>query len=273
MNKPVVGKKPSTQQRIATKARRLLVNDRSIKGDAQNKEEAILTLQYILNDIYQISVAEFDALFDTMWCHQHSLDYIVDKVASFADGPILRECAYNKKNIVIRMCYPEYFKEHYQPPTDFDLFFMKDSRMKSDLVLNSSLDNVVKLDGSLDSSKKKTKAYNNGTDIDKWLYKAFNNTWNTLFKATTVEMFAALAGYKKNFLGSSAKCLDVVMKRGIYPSPLDWYMWNSPEEFQVEHFNEYMMIRKEAGLPSIEYLEEIAQAFENVKNYNQNYER
>lgn len=273
MGKPVVGNEPTMQQRVTTRARKLLINDRSIKGDNQSKTEAILTLKMILEQIYEISVEELDALFDTMWCHKYRLDYAVDKVTSFADRRILRECAYNKKNIIIRMCYPEYYKEHYQPPTDFEIFFMKDSRMKSDLVINSTLSNVYDKDGNVDNSKKKNKAYSNGPDIDEWIYNAFNNVWNIMFQASTVEMFVALANYKKNFLGSYAKCLDIIMKRGIYPSPLDWYMWNSPEEFQVKYFTTYMNVRKEAGLPELDYLNCLEQAFENIRNQNRSYER
>lgn len=282
----------TTQRRISTLARKILTSDRSVRSDFRSPHDAIIVLRTILQNFYKISAEEFDMIYDAMWCHKAGLDYLVDKVILLADKKMSQECAYNRKRLVLRLCFPEYYSEHYRPLSDYELFFLKDSRVKSDLVVNSALSTAyinefsVKKEKSVINSfdnlnntfltrknSRAYRAYNNGTDIDQWIYKAFNNVWNTLFSSTTEELFVALARYKKNSLGSAAKCLDVVMKRGLYPSPLDWYMWNSPEEFQLEHMEEYLEVRRKTKLPPLKYLTAIEKALGNIKQKEQKQEQ
>ena len=102
--------------------------------------------------------------------------------------------------------------------------------------------------------------YNHGEEVDKIVYWAMSNVL-PLFEMKTSELYLSLARPRS---AGWSKCgfVKIIEARGCYPTPLDFYFWNSTPEYQLSHVDEYMTARRKAKLAPIAALDLIYEAYE-----------
>ena len=141
------------------------------------------------------------------------------------------------------MCFPTYYKEHF-PKIIATQILVPDGKMRGDL----------KHAGSIKKNK-----VNYGEEVDEIIWNAIHDAWKTLFNCTTEEMFLMLAAPKA--FGINFGSFEVIKSRGCYPSVLDFYMWNAPQDFQEDHIEEYLQAREAAKLPYLEELDFLVKSY------------
>ena len=226
--------------------------------DFTNRQKLEITLGCFLNiveDCYELTAEEFDILYSANFIKVYKLEHTQKKIDQYCPIEIKKECYFSSKNIILRLCWPAYYREHYPKLTAFDI--LANDKIKAGLSLVSKHD-VNKINFG-EEIKDKTRNY--GAIVDTIIYNAINDAWPQMFSFSSVkDMFIALANPKKSGLDKLSG-FRVISGRGCYPSPLDFYMWNSPIEFQRKHLLTYLDVREKSGLQPLPEIELITYAY------------
>ncbi len=231
----------------------------------KNLEQIKTAFKYIIEEIMELTPAEYDAIYNTAFNQRSVLDHIIRKIVATAPYEVIKETLFDKKKTLFRVCWPEYYKTTYKTPTVYDIFnatgdiknalshagAIKDTENKT---LKQQLNN-----GKFSTSKERKRNYNRGAEVDKILYDAMSQML-PLYEMTTPELYLCLAKPKEagwSYFGF----VKIIASRGCYPSPLDFYFWNSPQEYQWEHFEEYLEAREKAKLKKLPIIELFKKAY------------
>lgn len=182
---------------------------------------------------------------------------------------ILREAMFDNKKILFRLCWPEYYKEHYAIPKAMDIFNCT-GELKGNLVRASAIkdfedepeqEKKILQNGKFSTAKKERKrVYNHGQEVDDIIYWSMKQIL-PLFEMKTKDLYLSLA--KPREAGwSKYGFVKVIEARGCYPTPLDFYFLNSPMEYQVDHIDEYIEARNQAKLPHVKALDMMYEAYQ-----------
>ena len=257
--------------RIINAAKRIIFDD--VTGNdvnitrKENLDTIVSAIRYIVEEVMELTPAEYDALYSVTFNQKGLLDHAIRKVASWVPATVRKETLFDNKRILFKMCWPEYYQTHFDKPTAYNIFYA-DGEIKSNLsragkpkqVINEIEEVRILNNGSFSSAKKARKrVYSYGAEVDEVVFKAMWNMFGYL-NISTKELFDCLANPKKSSFNKIG-CMKIIEKRECYPSPLDFFMWNSSVEYQMEHIDEYMEARKNAKLPELPILELRYKAF------------
>lgn len=253
----------------------------NVSGNKKTKNYTTLqsAVRYIVEEIMQLTPAEYDAIYSSKLNQKASIDHAIRKIIAAAPAEVQAEALFDGKQIVFAMCFPEYYKEHHKKITAWDIFDAQ-GEIKSGLSHAGKIKEIneiqskgatLKKNGSFSDQKERKRMYNHGEEVDKICYNAMKEIFS-LFKMTTRELFLILSQPKSSSFGKYG-INQIIESRGCYPSTLDFYMWNSPVEYQLEHFDEYIKVRKEMHLPHIEALDLIDEAYREYKEFDKEYDR
>jgi len=263
--------------------------------------------RYIVENIMGLSVEEYDSIYSTALNESASLEKSIRLIYKYCPESIKESTLYDTKKMLLAICWPEYYNEHYKKPTSLDIFLgrgdcvgnlkragaIKDTGLfrteeeeielkrtkekgefgikelrnaleyKVDEPLPETKDIKRKKNGDLYAEKDRKKSYNHGEGVDKIVYKAMKDCL-PIFIMDTDTMFKALALPKENdfYKYGFAKIIEA---RGCYDSPLDFYFLNSPMEYQIEHFEEYLNAREYAKLPHSKILDTYVEIYNEIK--------
>lgn len=228
------------------------------------------SVKYIVEQVMELTPAEYDAIYSTVLNQRATIDHAIRKIVNSAPSSVVTETLFNNKAILFKMCWPEYYEEHFPKPTPMQVFNAT-GETKGDLIRAGKIkelpeDEEKKLlsNGRFSSAKKERKrVYNHGKEVDKVVYWAMTSIL-PLFEMTTPQLFLGLA--KPRSAGwSRYGFVKIIEARGCYPTPLDFYMWNSPAEWQLEHVDEYMEARKKAKLAPVPALDLMYEAYQRSR--------
>lgn len=204
----------------------------NINESKNGREIYIQILKYYIKEILDISVAEYDAIFADDINKQLGLRSLINKINSMATNEELVDGWFNAKKTLFRICFPEYYKEHYpQDIKSFDIF-----RASGELARD------LKRIGKSKMVCSGGRYQNNGKLIDELVYNSMKHNLPSMGFTSTKELFEALATPKKWKMNNYG-FVKIIEQRNAYPSPLDFYFFNSPVDYQYEHFNEYIAAR------------------------------
>lgn len=266
--------------KVISAAKRLIFEDHQSDeldttktGRLSNVQAAV---RYIVEEVMELTPLEYDAIYSTSLNQRVTLDHAIRKIINEAPSRVVTETLFDNKATLFKMCWPEYYEEHYSKPTAMQIFNAT-GEVKGNLVragrakeLPKEEESAKLLDnGKFSSAKKERKrTYNHGEEVDKVVYWSMKSIL-PLFEMKTSDLFLSLA--KPRSAGwSRYGFVKIIEARGCYPSPLDFYMWNSPVEYQLDHIEEYMEAREKAGLPHVAALDIIYEAYVRSE---QRYER
>lgn len=251
--------------RIISAAKRLIFKDvasgeldTSKKG---NLDLLVAAVRYIVEEVMELTPREYDALYSVSFNQKGLLDHAIRKIVMLVPSNIRKETLFDNKLILFSVCWPEYYKEHFKKPTAYQIFYA-DGDIKSNLsragkpkLIMNELEETRKLNnGDYSTAKKERKrVYTYGAEVDEVVFKAMWNMFGCM-QISTRELFECLANPQKSGFNKIG-CLKVIEKRECYPSALDFFMWNAPLDYQMEHVDEYMEVREDAGLEPLPILE------------------
>lgn len=233
-----------------------------------------MSFRYMIEIVMGLTMEEYLSLYSTKFNAKYGLSHIIRKIVDGAPKSIINETLFDTKRTLFKVTYPDKYFEHFKSPTAVDIFFAK-GEIKNSLTragkikFSPNKQNVgapLLNNGKFSTNKSKTcpvyrGTYNHGGDVDKIVYWALTSVLSTVY-CTTEELFYILANDKlKNF-----GCMKIIKSRECYDNPLDFYMFNSPIEFQKENIKEYLLAREKS--PKIEpnrMIENICKAFEIAK--------
>lgn len=255
-------------------------NNLDVSGTRKTKNYTTLqgAVRYIVEEVMGLTPAEYDAIYSAKLNQKASIDHAIRKIISAAPAEVQADALFDGKQIVFAMCFPEYYKEHHKKITAWDIFDAT-GETKSGLIHAGKIKEIsetisegaiLKKNGSFSVQKERKRAYNHGEEVDKICYNAMKEIFS-LFKMTTRELFLVLSQPKNSSFGKYG-INQIIEARGCYPSTLDFYMWNSPVDYQLEHFDEYIQVRNEMHLPRIAALDLMNEAYQEYKENDKEYE-
>lgn len=204
-------------------------------------------VRFIVEYILELTPAEYDSLYNAKFNASVSLSYTIKRIVEECPSWIRKECMFSQKKILLRMCWPEYYKEHYPPLSEWEIL-QADSDMRGDLK-------------HAGNGQKTSFSHTKHVDeVNEILYNAINKTWPIMFGGTVRDMFTALANPKESGIHRLG-AINIIMDRKEYPSPLDFYFLQSPAEFQARHLHEYLQVREASGLAPVKTLSIISNMY------------
>lgn len=85
-----------------------------------------------------------------------------------------------------------------------------------------------------------------------------------IYNMSISDMFYVLANPRKTGF-SNFGITKIIEARECYPSLLDFYFWNSPNDFQWEHFEDYITARENSKLPHLAVIDAFRDAYRNYR--------
>lgn len=262
--------------KIICAAKKLIFEDHQSNDLDVSRADRLIAMQaavkYIVEEVMELTPAEYDAIYSTTLNQKATLDHAIRKIVINAPTRIMTEALFDSKAILFRIIWPEYYAQKYSKPKPFDIFNatgeLKGNLIRAGRIKELPTDNTVARvlnNGKFSSAKKERKRVNNhGKSVDKLVYWAMSSIL-PYFEIPTEELFLSLAKPKKAEW-TDYGFVKIIEARGCYPSPLDFYMWNSPVEYQMEHVEEYMQAREKAKLKRIPALDAMYNAYQKSKD-------
>lgn len=265
-NKDITGSKY-----IAIAVKNYILNnniDLNINHSSKSKKEFNLwvsIVRYIITDIAELTPAQFADIYNSRLIEQLKIRGLIRNIKAEASPKDLEDTYFMDKRIIFKFCFPEFFEE-----------YLKDEYTLRDVFENNTgeLISAMKNAGKSKTVSNGARTPNNGGAVDAIVYKAMKQFLPD-YNMMEDELLLSLAkpkAYEWNKYGF----VEIIKARGCYPTPLDFYFLNSPEEYQRKNFAKYMKIRKEAKLETPMVLELYNEAFtkENeIIRQNNDYER
>lgn len=246
-----VNKSFQDKPRIIRAAENLLFDECQAVTNEMNFKEAV---KYVIEEILELTPAEYDAIYSNRFNQMAHIDYAVRKIVEGASDDINRKTAFVSKQVLFATLWPNYYKLHYFPVRPMDVFNAT-GEIKSALIRNGK-------PREDDRPGRRDRIAHRADEVDAIVYWAMNEVFKSI-EMPIKDLFLSLADPKK-FGWRKLGFVRVIEARGCYPSPLDFYFMNSPLSFQKNHFQEYMDARKEAGLNTFKLLEKTLKVYETI---------
>lgn len=248
--------------------KRVIFGDK--KGiEKENLEMLVLTFRKII-EICNVTPAEYNRFWNTQNNKKMFLENLGRKITNMASDEDKEECAFQRKRLLFKIVFPEYYKEAFSDIKPSDIFWVN-GKDKADLVRAAKpLTNK--------EDKEDGKTISDGAIVDKIIMKAINDVFNDCFKDEEDMTLLIMKTLSKNkILRETAKsfsnskntlpgCFSVINERKCYESYLDFYFLNLPQETQLAYVHDYMEIRESAKLPKNPFLDKL---YEVVKSQEQ----
>lgn len=236
------------------------------------------SIRYVVENILELTPEQFDAIYSTTLIKKTCLDHPIRRLVAAAPPEIAIETLFSSKKTLFRICWPDYYKEHYQEPKPWDIFdaqgetrsgLIHAGRIKKDKDEEEYAGAEMTSHGRFSTKQDKKRMYGHGADVDRIVYWAMKEVL-AFFEMKTPELFLALAKPKESGFGKFG-FVAIIEARECYQTPLDFFMMNSPLEYQLAHFDEYIEARDKAGIPHLPAIDLIYAAYKHTIGKDNNY--
>ena len=253
--------------------KRVIFGDK--KGiENENLNVLVETFKEIVK-ICNLTVQEYDNYWSVEVNKKMFLENISRKITALASDADKEECAFQRKRLLFKIVYPEYYKEHFSEIKPYDLFHIGGENKASLVRAAKPLVNK--------EEKENAEVISDGAIVDKLMMK----TLNTAFKIAggiyldkngeldKIEVMKALTDIKKikGLVNASSGqkatvpgCFSVISERKCYESYLDFYFLNLPKEEQIFLVDDYMEIRKKAKIEPNPLLDKFYEIFQENRD-------
>lgn len=265
----------ANQKSIIFVKKRILQNDGdrdSDSTDPDKRKAAIAAVRYIVEEIMGLTPAEYDAIYSTALNRKCMLQNPVRRIISFAPRQAWKDALFDNKAVLFRMCWPEYYAEQFPQPNPMRVFHCT-GNVRGNLIRAARIKEPeqaahecrILSNGKFSSVKTgndPSVSGGHGRDVDRIIYQAMRQIL-PLFEMTTPELFLSLAKPKQSGW-SKYGFVKVIEARGCYQTPLDFYMFNSPPQWQMARMDDYMKARRLTGLAPVNAIDAIYEAYQAV---------
>lgn len=226
---------------------------RVIFGDKKGIENESLyvlveTFKEIVN-ICNLTVEEYNRCWSVATNKKMFLENISRKITALASNEDKEECAFQRKRLLFKIVYPDYYKENFSEIKPYDLIHVGGEEKAS----------LVRAAKPLISKEEKGNAEitSDGAIVDRLMMKAIDAGFKTADVTDKIRIMKCLtddkairgigdssAGQKSSLPG----CFHIINERKCYDSYIDFYFLNLPKEEQLLLVDDFMKIREEAGI-------------------------
>lgn len=255
----------------------------NVDGANKLKNYSVLidSIKYIVENIMGLTPEEYDAIYSTKLNQDVFIDHAIRKLVINAPSSISTEALFDAKKILFRLCWPDYYAEHYKKPQAWDIFnasgeiksnLIRAGRIKENSFDIGDIDESLADDSELEDEpvqnkngkfsvrkQERKRTYNHGEEVDKLVYWSMNTIFS-LISISTEDLYTSLANIKDT-PWSNYGFVQIIEARNCYETPLDFYFLNSSQNYQLEHVEEYMKAREEAGLEHYAILDWMYEAY------------
>lgn len=247
----------------------------SDEGITPNNINAYIdAIKNIVENVLGLTPEEYDAVYNTAFNKKHGLEHILRNLAEAAPLSIVQKTLFDNKATIFALCWQDTYEDIFPKYTAMSVFNAK-GEVKGNLIRagvprdiseDGSGQKVITKTGKISTAKTETKKKkaNHGVEVDKICYHAMEQIL-PIYNMSLPDMFAVLANPKKTGF-SNFGITKIIEARECYPSLLDFYMWNSPHDFQWEHFDDYIKAREDAHLPHLAIIDAFKDAYNFYKN-------
>lgn len=225
-------------------------------------------VKWIVEEVMELTPEEYDCIWSNTLNTKACIDYAIRKLVNGADSKTNASTLFHQKKTLLKLVWPEHYAKHYSEPVPWDIFDAK-GEVKSALIKAGKPKEFISAtetegreelsNGKFSSRKERKHNYNHGDEVDSLLYWAMSNVFQFI-EIKTIDLFSSLAN-PKSCGWNKYGFVQIIAARKCYPSPLDFYMLNSPQEYQLAHLEEYMTARQKAGLKPVPALDVMYEAY------------
>ena len=220
------------------------------KKGIENESLSVLvaTFKEIVN-ICNLTVEEYNRSWSVAINKKMFLENISRKITALASDEDKEECAFQRKRLLFKIVYPDYYKENFNPIKPYDLIHVGGEDKASLVRAAKPLINK--------EEKENTEITSDGAIVDRIIMKAINAGFKTSDVTDKIQIMKNLTDEKAiRDLGDSSAgqksslpgCFHIINERKCYDSYIDFYFLNLPKEEQLLYVDDFMKIREEAGI-------------------------
>lgn len=247
---------------------------RVIFGDKKSLEDESLnilieTFRKIV-DICGLDPQKYDTIYGTRANKRMFVDNLSRKITALADDACKEECAFQRKRMLFKMVYPEYYESHFDKIQPYDLFFVSGENKASLVRAAKPISDDAEAEYSSD-----------GIIVDRLIMNAINEAFSKVGITDPLKIMDILADDKKiraianpipGQKNTVPGCFSVINERKCYGSYLDFYFLNLSKEDQLFLVDDFMEIRKKAKIEPVPLLDRLYNIFvENRDAFMDNY--
>ena len=228
------------------------------KGQLDNcdtLEVLIPTFKMLIENVCGLSIAEYDSLYGVNTNKQIHAENISRKITGQASDETKEECAFDRKNILFKMVWPEYYKNNFTKVTYSEIYSakceLKAGLMRAAKPIDEDEVGVKKSDGQI---------------VDRIIFNTIVSTFTGAGFDTYYKIMEALIDDKR--LDSIGKrntpgILSVIKERKCYANALDFFFLNMPREDQMCLVDDFMDLRERGGYPHQQVMDIMYETFKN----------
>lgn len=242
--------------------------------DSEDLDVLIQTFRFIVEKMCGITPEELDTIYSTKTNKKIHIENLTRKIMDLVPPETKEKYLFQQKRIIFATVYPDYYKTRFEEFSPHEIFHAKGD-LKGSLIRAARISNPeagMETSGMNDDGSFKKINIRNGVKntygkaVDKILFDAieavFDSTQKDMkedelrddgFPKDNVYKRLEWFAYPKNWRGSAEKnvpgCIAIIKERTCYACPLDFYFLNMPPIKQLEYVDDFMYIRKKAGIP------------------------
>lgn len=238
-----------------------------------NINSYISAIKNIVENILGLTPEEYDAVYSTAFNKKHGIERILRNLAEVAPSSIVEKTLFDNKATIFALCWKDTYENIFPKYTAMSVFNAK-GEIKGNLI-RAGVPRDISEDGSgqktftktgklsIARTEPKKKKNNHGEQVDKICYHAMEQVL-PIYNMSISDMFYVLANPRKTGF-SNFGITKIIEARECYPSLLDFYFWNSPNDFQWEHFEDYITARENSKLPHLAVIDAFRDAYRNYR--------
>lgn len=240
------------------------------KGIEEEELDVLIPTFRKIVEICGLDVQKYDILYSTKANKKMYLENLSRKITDFADDECKEECAFQRKRMLLKMVYPEYYNANYEKIRPYELFYVNGEN-------KAALARAAKpLPDNGDNSKT-----SDGAIVDRLIFNAIKETFAKVNITDHIKIMEIVSDDKKIRAIANPSpaqknivpgCFSIINERQCYKSYLDFYFLNLPKEDQLFFVDDYMQIRERAGIEPVPLLNKLYEIFsENRDHFLDNY--
>ena len=240
------------------------------KGIEDEELDVLIPTFRKIVEICGLDVKEYDIIYSTKTNKKMYLENLSRKITDLASDECKEECAFQRKRMLLKMVYPEYYEANYEKIRPYELFFVNGEN-------KACLARAAKPSPDNEDNTKSS----DGAIVDRLIFNAINESFAKIDITDKLKIMQIISDEKKIRAIANPTpmqkntvpgCFSIINERQCYKSYLDFYFLNMSKEDQLFLVDDFMQIRRQAGIEPIPLLEKLYSIYtENRDIFLDNY--
>ena len=241
--------------------------DTNQKLNDADKKLLISIFKIVSTEVCKLTPSQIDALWCTELLATMQLTSVANRIVDNASNAVCKMCLFDRKSIVLKECFPEYYDATYGHEYDILKVLNAKGNVLKTISSMGAISNQLEQeagDGNDEAPKKSiSQKGTRGKLVDELILEALQNYFSTARVSTVNDQLTVCANAKQNGL-KKLGLYKILVKRGIYNNSfLDFYYESLSPKDQLTHLSKYMNLREKTQEPDrlTDFLKDISTMF------------